>query len=229
MVLSADQGLILVLTGGVSRRMGEPKALMPLLPGGSGNFLQAILSNTIGLGRQAIVSSLVATELKVQVPTELQKRPELGQLSSLKLGWEAFGQRAPWVMVCLVDHPYVARSTTEALVRACQTHPEAMLWTPSFEHKAGHPVIFSAALMGELMKAPDEHGARPVVRRHQDRRHWVNVSDPAVLWDVDTPEDYHRYSSLSEVLKAAGGATVSGADDADSSSAGGRLERNHQA
>ena len=46
------------------------------------------------------------------------------------------------------------------------THAPMVL--PVFEGRRGHPVIFSAALYEELMKAPLELGARSVVWAHEE-------------------------------------------------------------
>jgi CTP:molybdopterin cytidylyltransferase MocA len=192
-----DDGLILILSGGVSRRMGRPKALLPLYGGSRTTFLQRLARLAQGMpGRRAVVSSLPAQDLGVELPLVRQERPEEGQLSSLLLGWQAFGEGADWLMVLLVDHPYVARSTLEALLQARRDNPSAFLWTPSYQRRGGHPVLFSWQLVKELESAPLEQGARPVVRRHGARRCRVEVDDPAILWDVDTPEQYDLCSGL---------------------------------
>jgi molybdopterin-guanine dinucleotide biosynthesis protein A len=54
------------------------------------------------------------------------------------LGWSSFGQRALWLMVVLVDHPFVRRSTFEALLQARLEHPQALLWTPTYGQRSGH-------------------------------------------------------------------------------------------
>ncbi len=170
--------------------MGRPKALLPVREGGE-TFLQAVIAGTRGLGFQAIVTSL---ELDCELPSVHQPDPDRGQLSSLLLGWDEFGAGRPWVMVCLVDHPYVAPATYAALAAATREQPDHWLWTPSHLGRGGHPVVFSSLLMAELAQASLEEGARPVVRRHATQRCFVEVEDPAIRWDVDTPEDYARYS-----------------------------------
>lgn len=175
--------------------MGQPKALLPVTAGGV-TFFEAVVAATAGLGFQAVVTSF---PLECSLPTAHQPDPDRGQLSSLLLGWERFGSGRPWVMVCLVDHPYVKRETYETLVGAVDD--EFWLWTPVFEGRGGHPVVFSARLMAELAAAPLPDGARPVIHRHQEQRCYVEVDDPAIRWDIDTPEDYARYSESAEVFR----------------------------
>lgn len=191
------EGLIVLLTGGLSTRMGQPKALLPLHSETKVTFLQRLIELTQGLSnRRVVVSSLPAETLDCDLPVVRQTQPELGQLSSLLLGWEAYAEDSPWVMCCLVDHPYVRRETIESLIRATSTAPKAMMWCPSHQHRGGHPVIFNARLKSKLIKTPLHLGARPVVRSVGKARHWVETDDEAVLWDVDTPEDYRYYSEL---------------------------------
>ena len=198
-----DQGLILIMTGGLSRRMGRPKAFLPLHEACKTTFLQRLLQITEGLSpRRAVVSSLSPTELGCELPVVVQERPEEGQLSSLLLAWNTFGEDLDWLMPVLVDHPYVARESLQALLQARREHPQALLWAPSFKKRGGHPVIFSRELVEKLAQTPLELGARPVVRAHAHRRHWVVVDDPAVLWDVDTPEDYDFYSEEFKKLQS---------------------------
>lgn len=176
--------------------MGRPKALLPLTEDSEETFIGRLVKIAERLSpRVGVVSSLAASTLPVDCPVIPQPRPEDGQLSSLLLGWQALGGSAPWVMSCLVDHPYVRESTLEALIAAIKERPEALLWSPSYQRRGGHPVIFSAALMPRLEATPIEEGARPVVRSlSSEERHWVETDDETVCWDVDTPADYLRYS-----------------------------------
>ena len=176
--------------------MGQPKALLPLYPGATMNFLQRIENLTNGLSAQrVVVSSLPPGDLSTELPVVRQERPELGQLSSLLLGWQAFGEGKDWVMSFPVDHPYVKRATVESLLEAVKLSPQALMWCPSFQMKGGHPVVFAESLRGELESCPLEMGARPVVRSLGEARRWGETDDPAVLWDTDTPELYQQYSS----------------------------------
>lgn len=186
-------GAIIILTGGRSSRMGRPKALLPLAASESQTFLERILELTEGLARERLVVSSLELDLEPGVTQHLQPYPEEGQLSSLLIGWRALETKPDWVMVCLVDHPYVKRDTLESLILATY-RSEAAMWSPSFQHRSGHPVLFSASTMALLEQSPLHLGARPVVRQLGQGRSWVEVDDPAVLWDTDTPEEYQRYS-----------------------------------
>jgi molybdenum cofactor cytidylyltransferase len=52
----------------------------------------------------------------------------------------------------------------------------------------GHPVGFAARYREELYELRGDEGARSVIRRHAARVERVEVADPGVLRDLDTPE-----------------------------------------
>jgi len=65
---------------------------------------------------------------------------------------------------------------------------------PSFAERRGHPVIWDQALFSELATsaAATRHGARAVLAAHERDLVTVAVDDPAVIDDLNTPEDYER-------------------------------------
>jgi len=179
--------------------MGRPKATLPIQEGSEVTFLQRLERVTrFVCKRRVVVSSLPEEELKVDLPVVPQKHPGRGQLSSILLGWERLGKSLDWVLVCPVDHPYVSQDTLQRLVRSTEEVPSAWMWSPSHKKQGGHPAVFGRKLLEELRDAPLESGARPLVRTLGVRRHWVEVQDEAVLWNVDTPAEYRRYSALFE-------------------------------
>jgi molybdenum cofactor cytidylyltransferase len=54
----------------------------------------------------------------------------------------------------------------------------------------GHPVIFKRPVFQALRTADPEVGAKAILRAHAMDD--VEVDDPGVLRDVDTPEDFAR-------------------------------------
>jgi len=65
---------------------------------------------------------------------------------------------------------------------------------PSFAERRGHPVIWDQALFSELATsaAATRHGAQAVLAAHERDLVTVAVDDPAVIDDLNTPEDYER-------------------------------------
>jgi molybdenum cofactor cytidylyltransferase len=70
----------------------------------------------------------------------------------------------------------------------------APLVVPTFAERRGHPVIWGSSLFKELLENPvaTREGARAVLHDHEREIVTVPVDDPAVVDQVNTPEDYER-------------------------------------
>jgi CTP:molybdopterin cytidylyltransferase MocA len=185
-----------VLAAGASRRMGTPKAALRIgdatligrvLDGLAGAAVTPIVVVT-GVHHEAVVAAMPPFPAAhvVANPT-----PELGQLSSLKVGLLRLGSIAPdaaGAVVALVDHPMVARDTVAALARAAHAGHHTVL-VPTHGGRRGHPIVLMRAVWDEVLATPDDASAKVVVRRDPSRVREVPVDDPGILADVDTAED----------------------------------------
>jgi molybdenum cofactor cytidylyltransferase len=95
-------------------------------------------------------------------------------------------------MVFLIDHPMIHRTLVNQLIDAF-SRSAAPIVLPSFERRCGHPMIFGARLFNELLTAPLDQGAISVVRKHAHEILHLNVDEPGVLVDIDTPEAYEEH------------------------------------
>ncbi|GMU54805.1 MAG: hypothetical protein AMXMBFR33_39510 [Candidatus Xenobia bacterium] len=181
------RGAALVLAAGRSQRMGRSKAHLEL---GQSTFLGTILQR---LPTDLWVAVVVGekTPLPDGVRGVVNPRPEDGQLSSLRLGLRAGAAELPFTLVALVDQPSVAALTYQLLAEAA-AGGQGDLWVPAHGGKRGHPVVFGRACYEDLLHGPLQEGSRWVVGRHRSRRVEVEVDDPEIHRDVDTPEDYRR-------------------------------------
>jgi molybdenum cofactor cytidylyltransferase len=68
---------------------------------------------------------------------------------------------------------------------------------PTYKNKPGNPVGFGSEFFGELKTLTGDSGARSVVGQHTEAAVKLEINDPAILWDVDTPFDLSRYQSRS--------------------------------
>ncbi len=113
--------------------------------------------------------------------------PARGRSSSLKRGLE----RAPAgdVLVVPADHPLLTRQLVARIAAAAGRAP---IVVPSHAGRRGHPVLLSGALRAELLALGDDEPLRAVLNRDPSRVHHVEVDDPSIRVDMDTPEDYAR-------------------------------------
>ncbi|PYO90239.1 MAG: nucleotidyltransferase family protein, partial [Gemmatimonadetes bacterium] len=80
--------------------------------------------------------------------------------------------------------------------RILETHRRtgAPAVVPTFAERRGHPVIWGSALFGELLESSEatREGARAVLHKHEKEVVGVPVDDPAVIDQINTPDDYER-------------------------------------
>ncbi len=166
--------------------MGFPK---PLLTYRGERFIDRLVRVFGAVCDQVIVvRSAVSGEWTVTgAHTVTNPRPERGMLSSLQCGLDAVSRECDAIFFTPVDHPAIAESTVDLLAGAWAGDH---IMIPRYRGRRGHPVLISRALVPEFERLPDSAQAADVVRRHETEIHYVDVDDPGILRDVDTPEEH---------------------------------------
>lgn len=191
----------LILAAGSSTRMGRDKALLPWPPGDPREtFLSsAILSLQSATDMVIVVAGGNAAALRPTVyarPAFLVENPEpeRGQFSSLRVGLRAvldYGRDA--AIITLVDRPPVQPATVAALREAfIESGPDIWAVVPSHNGTHGHPIVIGREMIEALLRAPEQSTAREVIHQHAARVRYVEVNDPNVAANVNTPDDYAR-------------------------------------
>jgi len=185
----------IVLAAGESRRMGYPK---PLLEIGGRTFIEQIAVTMLAVvPRVVIVIGAHRERVRAAIPRDARiaivENPNYsrGQLSSLKVGLSAIQPDAAGALVHLGDHPMVRVETFRAIVD-CYNRKGKPIVIARYDGHRGHPVIFDRAMFTELRSAPEEEGARHVVDADAARVAYVEVNDPGINLDLDTPSDLAR-------------------------------------
>jgi len=123
----------------------------------------------------------------------LNPQPELGQFSSLRLGLQAVLNRGrDTACVTLVNRPPAQPHTAQRLKEHFfKTSPE-ITWAvvPQFDGKHGHPVIFAREMIEAFLRATPSSNAREIEHQHQAYIEYLDVDDPGIALDINTPEDY---------------------------------------
>ena len=185
----------IILAAGASSRIGSDKALLkyrgvPFLIQIRGVIESAGLRPTVVvLGRSA---DKILKELDLSSSTVVRNpEPDTGPLQSLKLALVELNQMVDGALVWHVDRPRVQKRTVEQLVQRAEQGPEPII-VPSYSERRGHPIVFMRPVFDELLQTQNALGARAVVRADPQRVAVLPVDDPAVLEDIDTPEDYRE-------------------------------------
>ena len=195
---SIDSIAPVILAAGDSKRMGYPKALLPL---GEEIFLTRILRvlREVGftrprliLGRDAALISARITDYATDII--VNPNPDKGQLSSIQLGISGLTDNIEAVMLWPVDQPAVSVELTCRLTELFITN-DCRIAVPFRNGKRGHPAIFHRTLIHEFMDAPMEKGAKGIISRYESETCFLTTDESAAFTDIDTPSDYQTLTS----------------------------------
>ena len=191
----------MLLAAGASRRMGTCKLL---LPWGNKTILVHILDQwrTLGVAQIAPVIDASNQLLKTAlVDARFSSAewinnffPERGMFSSLQEAsrWKGWRSGLTHVVVALGDQPHIKISTLRVLLETTRQHP-SRICQPVFSGRAAHPLILPVNQFLALAKS-DAPDLSEFIRKHEDLRLRVAVSDAGVTGDLNTPADYVHWA-----------------------------------
>ena len=179
----------LLTAAGSSSRFGEDKLLLPVHGQPMGVHALEVLVN-VPFDRRVLVTSvdkgyLIEAAREKGFDVILNPAPERGMSSSVRLGTEHIHGADAYdgILYAVADQPNLRQKTVERLVKAFEGAPDC-IWAPEAEGKRGNPVLFPAALMGELMAVKGDRGGRQVIAAHPDLLRTVAVSAELVPLSV---------------------------------------------
>jgi molybdenum cofactor cytidylyltransferase len=185
----------IILSGGASRRMGSPKALLSYQ---GRPFLEHLLdvAHHPKIGVRRIVLGADAEPIAKEVdlaPGEIviNEEWEKGQLSSLQTALRSLPQRTDGAILLLIDHPLISSTLVEELIETFYKSGKPIV-LPVYDGRRGHPVIFSAALYEELLNAPPETGARSVVWAHSAEVQIVQTNEEGCVLNLNDPDTMQK-------------------------------------
>jgi CTP:molybdopterin cytidylyltransferase MocA len=193
--------------------MGQPKASLPF---GETTALGLILETCQEAGLRAALVIAGADEVAVRAAAAPFANARIvmhiewnaGRTSSIKAGLAALGAVGDRpvpddVLLWPVDCCLPGRDVIQALQAARAAHPQALAWIPSCAQRRGHPALLSPVAAARIAALGPDESARRVIHALADEGSLfhVDVHDPSVLMNMNTPEDYthwlHAYASAS--------------------------------
>jgi molybdenum cofactor cytidylyltransferase len=182
----------LILAGGESRRIGTAKALLKI---GEETFAERItrVLHSNGIQNITLVAGPHYEEIRKNVEgvaVVLNALYTFGQFSSLQAGLREMPSQINSVIVWPVDLPLVRNETITTLIQGAEKNP---ITVPVYHGKKGHPVIYSSETIEKILSMEPTHTGKDLFEYFMERIALINVEDPAVIIDIDTPEDYERY------------------------------------
>jgi molybdenum cofactor cytidylyltransferase len=191
----------LIPAAGRSTRMGRLKLSLPLAG-------HTVLAHVLAALREAGVEHTLvvlaphvvqlaecATAAGARVLQLAAETPDMRTTVERGLRWlaEQFHPSPDdaWLLVP-ADHPTLHAEVVRRLNEARQLHPQRSIFVPVFAGRRGHPTLFAWPHAAAVFAHAAGQGLNTYVRAREDEVLEVPVSDPDILCDLDTPDDYER-------------------------------------
>lgn len=187
-----------VLAAGTSSRFGEANKLLatmgdePLVRRAVESMLGADPAETVVVvGHEAAAVQSAVSDL----PVRTVENPDYadGRASSVRRGIAAVDDDADAALFALGDMPDVASATVRTLLDAFAAGAGNPL-AAACDGRRGNPVVFGREYFDRLATIDGDTGGRAVLLDSDEGR-LVETGDPAVLCDVDRPEDLRTRES----------------------------------
>jgi len=193
----------LVPAAGLSRRMGRPKLTLPV--GGVPLIARVVAAfRAGGAGRVVVIAPPIGTpgaselvEAARDAGAELliapAPPPDMRASVELGLGRLDEGPGPSAVLLAPGDSPGLdARSVSRVIRRAAGSPGRIII--PRHDGRRGHPLLLPWPMAREIWQLPPGVGVNALLARHADAVEFAETDDPGILADLDTPEDYRRWS-----------------------------------
>lgn len=182
--------------------MGRPKLTLPI----AGRPLIARVVEALrdgGAGRVVIVAPPAEVEGADALAREagaagaevlIAPHPTPDMRSTVEIGLSALTDAPPdLLLLAPADSPGLTAGLVSALIGHWRREPGSMV-LPAIDGRRGHPLLLPWGLATEIRSLPGGVGVNALLARYADRLRVVPVADPGAVADLDTPEDYRRWS-----------------------------------
>ncbi len=145
--------------------------------------MSALCENIIVVGGHNFekLSTIINNIPKVKLINNIKY--ELGMFSSVRAGIQHV--KSDYFFIIPGDQPVVKTKTFKQLLLKSEN-----IVIPRYKGKKGHPVFFNSILIPEILEYPDTEILRNYI--HSKEVKIIDVDDPGIGMDVDTPEDYQK-------------------------------------
>jgi molybdenum cofactor cytidylyltransferase len=194
---------VIVLAAGASVRMGKPKLL---LPWGNTTILGHVLE--FWKDSQAAQIAVVHSPNNPSLCFELDRllvppqnrisnvHPEEGMFSSVVCAarWRGWNPDVTHHVIVLGDQPHLPINLLHCLIEFAMGNPEVIV-QPSFRGRPRHPVILPRSEF-EALANSNEKTLKSFLQDRSANVRLFPSDDPALEYDIDTPEDYEKALKL---------------------------------
>lgn len=180
----------ILLAAGASKRFGSDKLMHPLagqtpVAVAALANLRAAVPHVIAVVRPG-VPALENCLSEAGATVILCANADEGMGVSLSSAVRASGDVAGWV-IALADMPYIRPETIAKI--ATSLADGADIVAPVYQGERGHPVGWSARFRAQLEALHGDEGGRALLKQNAGLVKLIEVDDPGVRRDIDTPAD----------------------------------------
>jgi molybdenum cofactor cytidylyltransferase len=189
-----------ILAAGNSTRMGKDNKLLrnigtaPLIRNTAIEMLKSDLDTcSIVLGYQSDKVADVIKDLNINlILNPLWKE---GQASSLRAAINSLDPTYSDLLIMLGDLPGIKSSHINSIIEEhlLTDNRKSKMTIPSFKGQKGNPVIWGRSFFHDLSNLEGDVGGRVLFSQHPAAINLIEMDDPSVVTDTDTPEDFENF------------------------------------
>lgn len=188
----------LLLAAGRSSRSGTSHKLLSKVDDRTVVEHSATVINDAGIHSVTVVTGDSSDKIEALFSSATLKfihNPQFadGMGTSLAVGVQQLDDSVEFALVYLGDMPFVQSSTIKALLQAASGGSASAIYIPTFNGKRGHPVLWGKNHFGALRQLSGDVGGREIIRENNEKIVEVEVNDPGILIDLDTPEMLNQF------------------------------------
>ena len=186
----------ILLAAGQSKRMGQPKML---LPWGEATIIEQVITTFLKAGVEDLI--VVTGGAREQVESVIGQYPVRNvynndyatgeMLSSIQCALRIMQENSEATLIGLGDQPQIQEGSVRLICEEYRDHTSPLI-VPSFQMRRGHPWLVARPLWTEILSLRPPESTRDFLNRHANEIRYVSVNTPSILADLDTPEDYQR-------------------------------------
>ena len=182
-----------VLGAGESKRMGSPKQLLPF---GRTTVIETALEHILASKVDGTLVVLGANRERIEaviqdLPIQMTVNPDFrsGMLSSAQWGIRRLPGNARAALIFLADQPWIRASTIDRVIDE-YGRTSIGLVLPVHGNSGGHPLLIDLKYRTEIEDLSPDTGLRELLSRHPEDVRRIEIDDPDILRDLDTPLQY---------------------------------------
>jgi len=183
----------IILSAGVSSRMGKFK---PLLPLGNKTVIEQVVATCLRAGVRDIrvvvgyrARDVIAVLKNLPVSWNINDENPSEMVTSVKVGIDGLKHDSGAFFILPVDIPLVRPQTLQQLIGASGKDLLQIIY-PTFKGERGHPPLIPRQYADQLIYWAGNGGLEGFLKQYDHMSLDVPVFDEGILMDMDTPEQY---------------------------------------